>query len=142
MVGGLASSLNVCVKNNTFPHSLFLTFFIFFDSDLACLPVHLFVSCVYYISTKHSKGTCNWATIFFQVDQTMQSHQNMPCARLIKQVAGLLRTRFIPDDTRWQAARRGSQRVGLDRFLYLYLLYGQNEERSAAVLNVLRRLAQ
>jgi hypothetical protein len=45
----------------------------------------------------------------FQVDQTMQFHQNMPCARLIKQAAGLLRTRFIPDDTRWQAARRGSQ---------------------------------
>jgi hypothetical protein len=54
----------------------------------------------------------------------MQSHQNMPCARLIKQAAGLLHTRFIPDDTRWQAARRGSQPVGLDRFLYLYLLYG------------------
>jgi hypothetical protein len=53
----------------------------------------------------------------------MQSHQNMPCARLIKQAAGLLRTQFIPDDTRWQAARRGSQPVGLDRFLYLYLLY-------------------
>jgi hypothetical protein len=60
----------------------------------------------------------------FQVDRTMQSHQNMPCARLIMQAAGLLRTRFIPDDTRWQAARRGSQPVGLDRFLYLYLLYG------------------
>jgi hypothetical protein len=59
----------------------------------------------------------------FQVDPTMLSHQNMPCARLIKQAAGLLRTRFIPHDTRWQATRRGLQRVGLDRFLYLYLLY-------------------
>jgi hypothetical protein len=48
----------------------------------------------------------------------------VPCARLIKQAAGLLRTRFIPHDTRWQAARRGLQLVGLDRFLYIYLLYG------------------
>jgi hypothetical protein len=32
----------------------------------------------------------------FQVDQTIQSYQNMPCARLIKQATGLLRTRFIP----------------------------------------------
>ena len=53
----------------------------------------------------------------------MLSHQNVPCARLIKQAAGLLRTRFIPHDTRWQAARRGLQLVGLDRFLYIYLLY-------------------
>ncbi len=59
----------------------------------------------------------------FQVDPTMLSHQNVPCARLIKQAAGLLRTRFIPHDTRWQAARRGLQLVGLDRFLYIYLLY-------------------
>jgi hypothetical protein len=47
----------------------------------------------------------------------------VPCARLIKQAAGLLRTRFIPHDTRWQAARRGLLLVGLDRFLYIYLLY-------------------
>jgi hypothetical protein len=59
----------------------------------------------------------------FQADPTMLSHQNVPCARLIKQAAGLLRTRFIPHDTRWQAARRGLQLVGLDRFLYIYLLY-------------------
>jgi hypothetical protein len=66
----------------------------------------------------------NWAALKkFQVDPTMLSHQNMPCARLIKQAAGLLRTRFSPHDTRWQAARRGLQPVGLDRFLYLYLLY-------------------
>jgi hypothetical protein len=53
----------------------------------------------------------------------------MPCARLIKQAAGLLRARFIPHDTRWQAARRGSQPACLERSissvhnLWQYLLY-------------------
>jgi hypothetical protein len=53
----------------------------------------------------------------------MQSHQNMPCARLIKQAAGLLRTRFVPDDTRWRDARPPSQPAGLDRSLYMLFLY-------------------
>jgi hypothetical protein len=79
-------------------------------------------------SERHRNKTCSWQGQLgslnkFQVDPTMLSHQNMPRARLIKQAAGLLRTQFIPHDTRWQAARRGLQPVGLDRFLFLYLLY-------------------
>jgi hypothetical protein len=80
-------------------------------------------------SERHRNKTISWQGQLgslkkFQVDPKMLSHQNMPFARLIQQAAGLLRTRFIPHDTRWQAARRGLQPVGLDRFLYLYLLYG------------------
>jgi hypothetical protein len=61
----------------------------------------------------------------------------MPCARIIKLAAGLLRTRFIPDDARWQAAQRGSQPVGLDQFLYLYLLYEATKAEKGQLVQVI-----
>jgi hypothetical protein len=63
-------------------------------------------------SERHRNKTCSWQGQLgslkkFQVDATMLSHQNMMCARLIKQAAGLLRTRFIP-----QEVGRGRPRGG------------------------------